>query len=466
VSNVSLPSPGLLWPLRSPPWTVFGVSGTNSVSRSFTAALAMSAVTDDIHHVGYLEWSDGGSGKTIDQIVFVPATVTSPIGTVRAGLQPLASGVTTKRGDNTWHAYGTFDPSTLVVGTPKVVTVNTAVTAETFSHGELIAVSFQWDAYTSGSFDLRCWQRVADSTQMPAVARNTTGALVLPNILVRASDGTWGKIKDTSFGASDSLVEFVSGDAANEYGNRFISDATITVDGIWVRHSVTSETNNDFLIGIYTAAGTEVITREPTQAEYTADAGEYRWHRYNLAPTSLTANTAYVVAVRSRHVTNDVGLEKITYGSADYLEALPGGTSCYAVSRGGGTGAFDTVSTSQSFSIALNVSEIDDGIGGVVGGTGTEGTHVKALVHASAAGATGVDGVVFMPPSAGDICGDRIGEFTDASFEASLESGQAVIKIPVTSFGGTGLTDDQEPVILVRNVLHTTSIVPATVIIE
>ncbi len=91
---------------------------------------------------------------------------------------------------------------------------------------------------------------------------------------------------------------------------------------------------------------------------------------------------------------------------------------------------------------------------------------LKVLVHSSAAGATSVRGVVFTAPTGGQITGAEIGEFTSKTFEASLESGQAVLKVPIADFGGNSLTTSDTPVVLVRNDTNTTGIIQASIIEE
>lgn len=91
---------------------------------------------------------------------------------------------------------------------------------------------------------------------------------------------------------------------------------------------------------------------------------------------------------------------------------------------------------------------------------------LKLLAHSSAASAAGVAGVVFAAPTGGAITGAEIGEFTGATFEASLESGKAVLKVACSEFGGTSLTTSDTPVALVRNSSNTTGIVSCTVIEE
>jgi hypothetical protein len=159
-------------------------------------------------------------------------------------------------------------------------------------------------------------------------------------------------------------------------------------------------------------------------------------------------------------------LEVLDYSSNAYSSIMPGGTGCYSVRRNSGSGAFSTLSTNKHFSIGLAVSAIADGSDSWAPGTGTTGNTLKILIDPAAQGAGSITGVVFSAPSVGNIVGPKIGEFTGEQFEAALESGQAVLKVPVSSFGGTGLLQTDQPVVLVRNSTDTTGIVPATIIQE
>lgn len=92
--------------------------------------------------------------------------------------------------------------------------------------------------------------------------------------------------------------------------------------------------------------------------------------------------------------------------------------------------------------------------------------YLKVLVDSAAVAATNISGVVFAAPSGSDITGAKIGEFTGESVEAALESGQAVLKVLVTDFGGESLTTSDTPVVLFRNTDYTTGLIQATVINE
>jgi hypothetical protein len=91
---------------------------------------------------------------------------------------------------------------------------------------------------------------------------------------------------------------------------------------------------------------------------------------------------------------------------------------------------------------------------------------IKMLVHSSAQSDVDIAGVVFEAPSGGNITGPKIGEFTGAAFESSLEGGAAVLKVAVTEFGGAALTTSDTPVAMIKNASYQTGVVSCTVIEE
>ncbi len=90
---------------------------------------------------------------------------------------------------------------------------------------------------------------------------------------------------------------------------------------------------------------------------------------------------------------------------------------------------------------------------------------LKLLVDDDAQSDSAVEGEVYAAPS-GQMTGAKIGYFSGAAFEATLEGGQAVLKVPVADFGGSALTVADTPVACVRNASFTTGIIAGTVIEE
>lgn len=104
--------------------------------------------------------------------------------------------------------------------------------------------------------------------------------------------------------------------------------------------------------------------------------------------------------------------------------------------------------------------------------------YLKALLHPSAIGATDLEGIVYAAPSDSplDVCGAEIGEFgvgspqytfVDGSgLSPATDAGYAVLKIPVTAFGGDALTTSDTPLLVVRNASYTSGLISCTVVEE
>ena len=91
---------------------------------------------------------------------------------------------------------------------------------------------------------------------------------------------------------------------------------------------------------------------------------------------------------------------------------------------------------------------------------------IKVLLHPDATGDTGVAGVVFAAPPGSDITGAKIGEFSGQAFEATTESGQAVLKVPVSAFGGGALSVGASVRVYLRNSTDGSTMATGTVIEE
>jgi hypothetical protein len=94
--------------------------------------------------------------------------------------------------------------------------------------------------------------------------------------------------------------------------------------------------------------------------------------------------------------------------------------------------------------------------------------YVKLLADSSAASATGVEVVVYSAPAGSNyITGTtRYGSVNAQEFEASLESGSAVLKVLASDVGCDGLAAATTVAALARNTTYTTGMVSATIIEE
>lgn len=93
---------------------------------------------------------------------------------------------------------------------------------------------------------------------------------------------------------------------------------------------------------------------------------------------------------------------------------------------------------------------------------------LKLLLHPSAVGLSGISGVVYQAPTGNNMSGDRVGEFTGASFELVTEGGgddeRAVLLVPTSNFNGGSLPVGTNVVVEVKSATHTSRLTPAVII--
>jgi hypothetical protein len=130
----------------------------------------------------------------------------------------------------------------------------------------------------------------------------------------------------------------------------------------------------------------------------------------------------------------------------------------------------------QTTAAAVGAGDITNGgsnaIGYSVAFALTEGVtttkYLKLLADSSAASATGVEVVVYSAPGGSNyVTGTtRYGSAASKSFEASLESGNAVLKVLASDVGCNDLAAATTVAALARNTTYTTGMVSATIIEE
>jgi hypothetical protein len=178
---------------------------------------------------------------------------------------------------------------------------------------------------------------------------------------------------------------------------------------------------------------------------------------YEATVTSYTTTTDGAIAISGSAWSDNVNCN--VYSANGWTTAFVGhdnaqGTGlCVSVlykimASAGATGAYDLAATAGGYNDALrwctaSFKEI------------TSATkYLKLFAHSSAASATAVEGVVLN--AARDTV---IGEFTGQAFEATLESGEAVLLVPVEDItpDGSTLTTADTPLVFAYNTTDATA---------
>lgn len=217
-----------------------------------------------------------------------------------------------------------------------------------------------------------------------------------------------------------------------------------TASGIVIRATdAGSDTadSNSFSIDVAAADTTAPVLTSPTgtatgqtTASGTVSTDEANGTLYYLATTNSTESAATVKGGSSQAVTatgeQSVSVTGLTAGTGYYLHYV----------HRDAAGNDSTVASSSLFTTDAALV-----------------TTLKVLCDARAAGATSVHGAVFAAPATGDLLGAFIGEFIGAEFEADLESGEAVLLVPVSDFGGEALTTSDTAVVVFEAVSSASS---------
>ena len=250
-------------------------------------------------------------------------------------------------------------------------------------------------------------------------------------VWARIADGTADDTPSVDWSGTGSCGAFIEA----YYGDVYTDLATL------VAHSSAASSSGSADLALPTLTGGSVDDCEVYCASRKNNTAT---DATTIAHTSLTVRTQVVSTVAARSHVATGTLQQTTYADFDGENFTVNGTSESLASNG----------------IVLYLR------------TAAAGTvkKLKLLTHSDAQSKTGVQGVVFTAPSGGDLVGSKIGEFTGAAFSGTLESGEAVLKVALTDFGGSALTTSDTPRVEVRyddaGTIKGTAIVPATVIEE
>lgn len=149
-------------------------------------------------------------------------------------------------------------------------------------------------------------------------------------------------------------------------GLRFIPPMNCRAIG--VRWYANNTTGGNYNIGVYTgdASGTELSSSSTAIDGDNAAGGGVMSSAYFDSSVTLTAGTAYRVAIEPTSATN-VGFVTITLPSSDYYGASPGGANSTYTALASGTW---TDSTTQIPTMDVILDQVDDGTGSGSGGGG------------------------------------------------------------------------------------------------
>jgi hypothetical protein len=375
VTKVSIPG-GLRYP-----WT-----GANPTSTINNIATPMTATGHKIAMIGSCYIEGRAASKTLNSsgsISFFPITgtvFTNAGSTLKVGIQDvdLVTGFTA-RPDGTYDVEATLTggAGVLVPGTWKTVPMTT--NSKTITHGQSIAVTFE---FTKGGSDTVALGGVANTGNFGSVPPGwPVGAEFqvawdygnsMPNCMITFSDGTLGTIDFTFPAIASSEETYGGGSTPNDRGLIFqvpwdckidafhatIVPNALTADSLWDIYSAplsgspTSLTGGGFTIPAERGGG---VALAPRTVMFPSEI-------------TLTKDTDYCFSIKMLDVgTLDLGF--LTLANENYRKFYAGGLTCRKGTRTG-TGAFTAESPAITFyRMAVRISAFEDSAGGG-GGSG------------------------------------------------------------------------------------------------
>jgi hypothetical protein len=279
----------------------------------------------------------------------------------------------------------------------------------------------------------------------------------------------------TNTGTAGAFDMNVTGGQTWTAGTKFDSTTSLSVRRFWCRFNGTwSGGNPSVNFDNWKANGTVIMvmtvfapsTAGATWAEDVAEAKGSYTAAQDLTGPSVTTNTNSAVVVSSIGTADDNSLTLYTEGNwvnngLNGINNTVGSDASAIVNycvkdTAGSTGTYVVRETANNNDAGLYIHQAWYEVSSLV-------KKLKILVNSAAAGATGVSGWVFNP--AGTVL---YGSFTNASFATGTggDTGYAVLKVPVSEFGGGALQTSDAPLVVTKTSTYGTSLLAGSVIEE
>lgn len=373
---------GLWWPWGQPPGFFPGSPTTLDATGEYVA------------YVGYINIAGQATSKTLDttgssSITF--AMENAPVFDNASSVFTVGfQGVDNTTGfpvrpDGTWTARSVVTTAanttpTMTTSADYHVAIPTAGTV-TLSHGDQVCVVMELTTKAGtdsiGISNAGTIHTVASLGFIsPSTTSNVTGAVANvanakgPQVLITFSDGTIGVVDGGCFvpiGSSNPALTWNDASNPDEYGNIFQVPFACSVDAIGIMMRLVDGTS-DFTIDLTsTPLGTPAsLIGGPLarNAENFGLAASEQAAIFTFPPVSLSANTDYCIAVKATGAGNIRWNRMITPTAGTAALVSAAGTTCYGVSRNGGSGAYGTATTTIFHPVAVRISNITAGGGG------------------------------------------------------------------------------------------------------
>lgn len=290
--------------------------------------------------------------------------------TLRVGLQDLGTGNQPAIPDGTWDVYGEMVQGTDAMGDDGWNECLMSSGSKTLTHGDLVAVVFELTVRNGSDVVEFVGLRMGttNSRMLPQVnaylssAWQTASLNHLPNVTLKSDDGTLCGLAGCWPFEGVTNTFFDNADTSNEYGMVLRPPFNCKVGGGWAQAVFWSSGDAYCEMKLYedpfgsspVLLASKVIPANVTANTASAGGFTFLFDSY----VELKADQDYVLAMLSKHTTDQVRFDAYLVNDASHLALCPMGANSYLVSRGGSSGAFSVSNSKAQAPCGLNIDYI------------------------------------------------------------------------------------------------------------
>lgn len=331
-------------------------------------SLLLDSGTDQVHFVGRFVHKDH-SAKTVDGVGFLFGTITKTNGsTFQVALQDVdITNGPPQRGDGT-------DDQVLTIANADAGFASNAwytggfdgAATRSLTHGDRIAIVLDFASFQAGdSVNIRGLTRQASTWSAESgTTANLTGSLaaqvMVPNVVLRCSDGTYGTIENAwPISALNTHAIHVNTGTADEYAMAIQFPFGVTVDGLYVPMTSLSTGTETTEVVLYSGTTALVTATVDHNAIRSTTGGIFI---LPIAEQALAANTLYRIAVRPTGTTG-VTVTSFDVATAAHFQAHAGDASTWHLWTRVDQGSWGGEVTTRRLFAGVRVSGVDTGGG-------------------------------------------------------------------------------------------------------
>lgn len=276
---------------------------------------------------------------------------------------------------------GTQDQTVAIANANASFVSNTWITTgnlsadRTVAHGELLAVVIEYDGSGRLSSDTvqisRQGMGNANQVFAPGPALFTASwalSQARNNVVLVFSDGTFGTLDGAWIISGTTAPAISSSTTPDEVALKWTPPFTCKVDGAWLDYQ-TANAAYDFDVILY--EGTTALQTVSVDAN-AVNSTSQNLHYVSFPETTLTASTAYYLAVRPSTTNNSVQTS-FDVASAAHLDLMEGGQEMHYASRVNAGAWTATTTRRPNFGFRISARDFPSGGGGMLRHPGMSG---------------------------------------------------------------------------------------------